>query len=58
MNNRNMMAWVVSAIGLAALALPGLAAQPITIDFSGETIGADPKSFVPVVGVWRIDNDN
>src|SRR5215207_5515527 len=58
MNNRSMMAWVISAIGLAALALPGLAAQPMTIDLSGETVGAEPKSFVPVVGVWRIENDN
>src|SRR5215207_9160844 len=57
MNNRNMMVWVASAIGLAALALPGLAAQPTTIDFSGETIGAEPKALVPVVGVWRIENE-
>src|SRR5258707_15506190 len=58
MNNRNIIACVVSAIGLAALALPGLAAQPTTIDFSGETVGAEPKSFVPVVGIWRIENDS
>ena len=58
MNNRNIIACVVSTIGLAALALPGLAAQPTTIDFSGETVGAEPKSFVPVVGIWRIENDS
>ena len=58
MNNRNIIACVVSAIGLAALALPGLAAQPTTIDFSGDTVGGEPKSFVPVVGIWRIENDN
>src|SRR5258708_30305076 len=58
MNNRNFIACVVSAIGLAALALPGLAAQPATIDFSSETVGAEPKAFVPVVGIWRIENDN
>src|SRR5437762_4207547 len=58
MNSKNVRAFVVSVIGLAALALPGLAAQPTTIDFSGETVGAEPKSLVPVVGIWRIDNDN
>src|SRR6476619_3281756 len=58
MNNRNIIAWVVSAISLASLALPGLAAEPIAIDFSGETVGAEPKAFVPVVGIWRIENDN
>src|SRR5690349_2714617 len=59
MNNRNIIASFVSAIGLAAaLTLPGLAAQPTPIDFSGETVGAEPKAFVPVVGFWRIEDDN
>jgi hypothetical protein len=49
---------IAAALGLAALALPGLAAQPTTIDLSGETVGAEPKSLVPVVGFWRIENDN
>lgn len=48
----------VAAIGLAALALPGFAAQPVKIDFSDETVGAEPKSVVPVVGFWRIESDN
>jgi hypothetical protein len=52
------IAWIISAIGLAALALPGIAAQPTTVDFAGETVGAEPKSLVPVVGIWRIENDN
>jgi len=58
MNSKNIRAFIVSAIGLAALALPGLAAQPTTVDFSGETVGAEPKSLVPVVGIWRMENDN
>ena len=57
MNSKSVRAFVVSVIGLAALALPGLAAQPTTIDFSGETVGAEPKSLVPVVGIWRIEDD-
>ena len=48
---------IAAALGLAAMALPGLAAQPTTIDLSGETVGAEPKSFVSVVGVWRIESD-
>src|SRR5215213_1575708 len=52
----NMKA-VILVTALAAFALPGLAVQPTKIDFSQETIGADPKSLVPVVGVWRIEND-
>jgi hypothetical protein len=48
---------IVMAIGLAALASPGLAAPPVTIDLAGETVGAEPKSFVPVVGFWRVESD-
>ncbi len=48
---------MVSAIALAALAFHALAAPATTIDLSGETVGAEPKSFVPVVGFWRIEND-
>lgn len=54
--NSNVRA-VISAIALAAFVLPGLAAQPTKIEFSEETVGAEPKSLIPVVGVWRIEND-
>ena len=47
MTSKNIRAFVVCAIGFAALALPGLAAQPTTIDFSGETVGAEPKAAAP-----------
>jgi hypothetical protein len=53
----NRRAAVAMAFGLLALALPGLAAQPTAIDLAGETVGAEPKSFVPVVGFWRIEDD-
>jgi hypothetical protein len=33
------------------------AAQPLKLNFSDETVGAEPKSFVSVVGVWRIENE-
>ena len=45
------------ASALAALLTYAGAAQPLKVDFSDETVGAEPKSFVSVVGVWRIEND-
>ena len=42
---------IISVAAFAALALPGFAAEPTTINFSDETVGADPKSLIPVVGV-------
>lgn len=53
----NIRAAIVATIGFSTLALPGFAAQPTRIDLSGETIGAEPKTFVPVVGFWRIAGD-
>ena len=59
MSTRKRLAAAVFALaGLAVLALPGLAAGPIKIDFTDETVGAEPKSLVPVVGTWRIEEDN
>jgi hypothetical protein len=54
--NRNVRT-VMSVVAFAALALPGVAAQPTKIEFTDETAGGEPKSLVPVVGVWRIEND-
>jgi hypothetical protein len=56
--SKSMKAAIVSMLGFAALALPSLAAQPTPIDLSGETVGAEPKSLVPVVGFWRIEDDS
>src|SRR5439155_21790639 len=47
----------VSVLGLTSLVLPAAAEPPTKIDFSGETAGADPKSLVPVVGIWRIESE-
>ena len=59
---RSSMNKIKSTIGtavacgaLAALLIYANAAQPLKIDFSDETAGAEPKSFVSVVGVWRIE---
>ena len=48
---------MAAGIGLAVFLASADALQPMTIDFSDETIGAEPKSFVNVVGVWRIETD-
>jgi hypothetical protein len=50
-------ATIVWTVGLMAVALPSLAGPPATIDLAPETVGAEPKSFVPVVGFWRIEDD-
>src|SRR5262249_17476261 len=46
---------MVAASLLASLI--AAAAQPLKIDFSNESVGAEPKSFLSVVGVWRIETD-
>jgi len=56
--SKSMGPMIATALGLAALAVPVLAAEPTTIDFSNETVGAEPKSLLPVVGFWRIENDS
>jgi len=45
----------VACAGLAALLIYADAGQSLKVDFSDETVGAEPKSFVSVVGVWRIE---
>jgi len=48
----------MAAASLIASLLLAAAAQPLKIDFSNESVGAEPKSFLSVVGVWRIENDD
>jgi hypothetical protein len=47
----------VAGVGLTAVLLSASAVQPLKIDFSDETVGVEPKSFLSVVGVWRIEAD-
>jgi hypothetical protein len=48
----------IAACVFAALVLPVVAAQqPMKIEFANDTVGAEPKSFVSVVGIWRIENE-
>jgi hypothetical protein len=47
----------IAGIALAALLLHANAQQPVKVDFSDETVGAEPKAFLSVVGIWRIEAD-
>ena len=39
------------------VAMPAVAQQPVKIDFSNETVGAEAKSFPAVVGIWRVEHE-
>src|SRR6266567_2865437 len=43
-------------IGAVAVASP-LIAQTKRVDFAGETVGREPKSFAPVVGSWLVSKE-
>ena len=45
----------IALAGLAALLSYAAAGPSLKFDFSDETVGAEPKAFVSVVGVWRIE---
>src|SRR5262249_43641177 len=55
--NKHIITIVAACVGLAALLTYAGAAQSLKVDFSDETVGGEPKSFVSVVGVWRIESD-
>ena len=55
---KNSRALGIAVIGFAALVLPVVAAQqPLKIEFANDSVGAEPKSLVGVVGIWRIENE-
>jgi hypothetical protein len=56
--SKSIKATAALVISFLALAPLGLAAPPTPIDLASETVGAEPKSFVPIVGFWRIEEDN
>src|SRR5215210_5635364 len=47
----------IVSIGLVGLMMPAVAQQTAAVDFSAETVGAEPKSFLSVVGVWRMEKE-
>jgi len=50
----SLRAIIISGFGLAAMAA---AAATSKVDFSNETVGAEPASLVSVVGIWRIESE-
>src|SRR5262245_66414007 len=52
---KSTIAMAVAGAGLAALLLQANAGQALKLDFTDETVGAESKSFVSVVGIWRIE---
>jgi hypothetical protein len=49
------IATAVVGLGLAALLLRADARQSVKIDFSNDTVGSEPKAFLSVVGIWRVE---
>ncbi len=54
--NSNMKALSILVVSTVALLLPAFAAV-LKVDLANETAGAEPKGLVPMVGIWRIEND-
>jgi len=55
--SKHVRTFAMAAASLIASLLLAAAAQPLKVDFSNESVGAEPKSFLSVVGVWRIEGD-
>jgi hypothetical protein len=55
--SKHIRTFPMAAASLLASLLLAAAAPPLKIDFSSETVGAEPTSFLSVVGVWRIEAD-
>jgi hypothetical protein len=45
----------IAGAGVIAFVLSATALQPLKINFADDTVGAEPKSFLSVVGVWRVE---
>jgi hypothetical protein len=52
---KNTLTLAIAGAGVAALLLGAHAGPSLKIDFSDESVGAEPKSFLSVVGIWRIE---
>ena len=46
---------LASAAVAAVFVCAAVAAEPLKLDLSNETVGAEPASFASVVGIWRIE---
>lgn len=48
---------VLSVSAVLCFGLAAIAQQPFKVDFSNEAVGGDPKSFLSVVGIWRVEEE-
>jgi len=53
--NKTIGTITLATLALAACLDRATAADPLKINFSTETVGAEPTSFLNVVGIWRIE---
>src|SRR5262250_1439493 len=54
---KHLRALGIAVCGFVVLVVPVVAAQqPLKIAFANDTVGAEPKSFLSVVGIWRIED--
>ena len=60
MNLHRLIPAVLLSMGVGATPTLRAQAPPLTLDFSSETPGAEPKTMLPMVGFWTIakDGDN
>ena len=56
-NPRNFITAGLSLFALVAVVVPLLAQQSVRVDLSNEAVGAEPKSFLSVVGIWRVEQE-
>jgi len=56
-NTQSIILAAIAGIGLAGLLAYARAAESLKVDFSDDTVGGDPKSFLSVVGVWRVETE-
>jgi hypothetical protein len=54
---QSTFATAIAGISLVALLAYAGAGQSLKADFSDDTPGGDPKSFLSVVGVWRVESE-
>jgi len=56
-SRRLLLNITLSMSAVFLVAMPAVAQQPVKIDFSNETVGAEAKSFPAVVGIWRVEQE-
>src|SRR5215218_7988286 len=57
MTSQSMLLKTALCMSLFSIASPAFAQQQVKVDFSNETVGAEPKAFLSVVGNWRVEQE-